>query len=618
MSETMSLAGDFPAQTEADWQRLVAGVLNKGRPEDKHLSPEEAEARLRTDLPGGLVVEPLYVRPEGDRPLGVPGAMPFTRGRAVRDPLAPWDVRQWHDDPDAAATRAAILDDLEHGVSSVWLQIGADGLAPGDVAVALGGVDLTIAPVVVSSWDDQNGAAAALLAVLKESDRSAVSGNLGLDPLGAAARTGADPDLSGLAQGVADVGDLPKVRAITVDARLYHDAGADDVDEIAYAVATGVTYLRHLADAGVEPAKAFAQIDFRISATADQFLTIAKVRALRRLWARVGEVLDVPEQARGAVVHAVTALRMFTRDDPWTNVLRSTIAAFGASAGGADAITVLPYDTVAGLPEKFSRRLARNTQIILADESNVGRVTDPAGGSWYVEDLTDDVAGKAWAAFQELEGVGGMAMALTDGLVAQRITADRDEAAGRLASRRHPITGVSMFPLAGEKPVQRKARAPLPTGDKALAPHRDAEVFEALRDRASAYAAANGCAPSVAIAALGTRRDVGARETFVQNLLGVAGIATVTHEGEDSAQKAGSGQPDTVVIACSPKGYATYAADAVAALRGAGVGQVLVAGRAKELGDTTVDGEIFDGMDVVAFLNDLLDRLGAPAEGATS
>ena len=125
----------------------------------------------------------------------------------------------------------------------------------------------------------------------------------------------------------------------------------------------------------------------------------------------------MPEAQRGAFTHAVTSLRMFTREDPWVNVLRSTLAAFGASLGGADAITVLPYDSVAGLPERFSRRLARNTQILLADESNVGRVTDPGGGSWYLESLTDQLASAAWARFQEVERAGGAVRALADGLL---------------------------------------------------------------------------------------------------------------------------------------------------------------------------------------------------------
>ena len=206
-------------------------------------------------------------------------------------------------------------------------------------------------------------------------------------------------------------------RAITVDARVLHEAGATDVDALAVAVATGVEYLRHLEAAGIPASEAFGQIDLRVGATADQFLTAAALRAVRRVWARVGEACGVVEDQRGVRTHAVTSLRMFTREDPWVNVLRSTLAAFGASVGGADSITVLPYDTVLGLPERLGRRLARNTQILLADESNVGRVTDPGGGSWYLESLTDQVADAVWARFQEVERAGGAVQALADGVL---------------------------------------------------------------------------------------------------------------------------------------------------------------------------------------------------------
>ena len=614
MSESMILAGGFPAQTHEDWQRLVAGVVNKSRAEDAKLAPADAEASLRTTLAGDLVIDPLYSRPADARPLGVPGAMPFTRGRALRDPNQPWDVRQLHDDPDAARTRAAVLDDLEHGATSVWVHIGADGIAPDAVAEALADVRLDLAPVVVSSWDAQPAAAEALLAVLRGA--AVASGNLGHDPIGAAARTGATPDLSGLVGAIGGLDGLPEVRAITVDARVYRDAGASAVDEIAYAVATGIAYLRALAEAGIEAPKAFPHIEFRISATADQFLTIAALRALRALWARVGEVCGVPESERGARVHAVTATRMFTREDPWVNVLRSTIATFAACAGGADSITVLPYDTIAGLPEKFSRRLARNTQIVLADEANIGRVTDPAGGSYYVEDLTRDVATKAWAVVQAVEAAGGMPAALANGLVAQRIQEAIAEEGARIATRRQPITGVSMFPLAGEQRLARRSRADLPTRDGALLPRRDAAAYEGLRDRSLAFATQGGVAPSVALVVLGGRRDFGARETFVTNLLAAGGIEASLFEGELAAADAAATNPSVAVIASSPKGYAAHAADAVATLREAGVPTIFVAGRARELGATSVDGEIYDGMDVVAFLSGLLDRLGAPAEGA--
>lgn len=611
-SPDLALAAGFPAQTHEHWRELAAAVVNKTRADDAKVTGEQAEDSMRSHLPGGLTIDPLYLRPDNPRPLGVPGAMPFTRGRTLRDADQPWDVRQLHDHPDAATTREAVLDDLEHGVTSIWLHVGADGLDPADIATALAEVQLDLAPVVVSSVDQQAAAATALRAVLTAAPQA--TGNLGLDPIGAAARLGTTPDLTGLADALADL-DPARIRAITVDSRAYRDAGATAVEEIGYAVATGVSYLRALAAEGVSPAGAFPHVEFRVSATADQFLTIASIRALRRLWARVGEVLEVPESERGARVHAVTSRRMFTRDDPWVNVLRSTIATFAASAGGADAITVLPYDTVAGLPEKFSRRLARNTQTLLADESNVARVTDPAGGSWYVESLTDDLATKAWLVVQEVERSGGMAIALTGGRIADRIAASRAATDEAVANRRQPITGVSMFPLAGETPLARTPRA---TPDwPGLTPHRDSEAFEALRDRASAAETT----PSVVIAALGERRDFGARETFVANLLAVGGIAAETVQGTPAevAAAAEARHTDVVCLASSPKGYAAHGADTVAGLREAHVREVLVAGRRTELGDAAgeVDGEVRDGMDVVAFLSGLLDRLGAPAEGAT-
>ncbi|KGN43058.1 methylmalonyl-CoA mutase subunit beta [Knoellia aerolata] len=561
----MALAAHFPERTEAEWRELVAGVVNKGRPEGEHLGPDDAVASMRSRIDGGLVVEPLYTRPAEPTPLGVPGEMPFTRGRAVRDADVPWDVRQLHDDPDAAATRSSVLADLESGVTSVWLHVGADGLAAADVAEALADVRLDLAPVVVSSWDDQVGAADALYAVLSGS--AAASGNLGHDPLGAAARTGAPADLSPLAGAVRRLVGRAELRAVTVDTRPYAEAGASVTDELGFALATGVAYLRHLEGEGVEVVDAFRHIEFRVSASADQFLTAAALRALRRAWARVGESVGVPEASRGAFTHAVTSGRMFSRDDAWTNILRSTLATFGASLGGADAITVLPFDTVAGLPTAFSRRIARNTQIILAEESYVARVTDPAGGAWYVEALTDDVATAAWAVLQEVERGGGMVEALANGAVAQRISADvaaRDHA---LATRAQPLTGVSTFPLAGEKPLGRVRRAALPTQAGALLPHRDSAIFEALRDRSAAFAAEHGHPPRVAVPTLAVPRAADRRVDAV-NILTVAGIEAAD-DGTDVAAS----------LTATDTGYEGVAGD----------------------------------MDVVAFLSALLDETGAPA-----
>ena len=598
--ESPALAAGFPQQGREEWQRLVAAVLNKGRAEDARLDGVQAEAALRRHLEGGLEVDAIYLRGDrDDRDLGVPGAMPFTRGRALRDATTPWDVCQLHDDPDAAVTRAAVLDDLEHGVTSVWVHVGDDGIAAADLPEVLADVRLDLAPVVLSSVTDQPGAARALLDLVD--GRETVGGNLGLDPFGAAARLGTTPDLAPLADLVRECAHLDGWRAITVDARVVHEAGATDVDALAVAVATGVAYLRHLEAAGIAAAEAFGQVDLRLGATADQFLTAAAVRAVRRVWARVGEACGVVEDQRGVRTHAVTSLRMFTREDPWVNVLRSTLATFGASVGGADSITVLPYDTVLGLPERLGRRIARNTQILLADESNVGRVTDPGGGSWYLESLTDEVAAAIWARFQEVERAGGAVQALADGLVHRWVAQACAERDRELATRRHPITGVSMFPAAPQAPATRRPRAALPATDRALAPRRDATAYEALRDRAATLAD-----PGVVVRTLGTRRDYGARQAFVTNLLAAGGLRPTD-----------AGSP-VAILASSPKGYAEHGAAAIDELRAAGVERVLVAGRASELGDAAgrVDGEVHDGIDVVAFLSDLLDRL-TPTSAST-
>ncbi|MEN0069696.1 MAG: methylmalonyl-CoA mutase small subunit [Propionicimonas sp.] len=613
MTDTpLLLAGDFDTPTREDWEAEVLKVLNRRRPEGKELTIDQAMARLRTTTVDGLTIEPLYT--ETERVLGHPGVTPFTRGTLVKtSPMTTWDIRQLHEDPDVAFTRAQVLTDLERGASSLWLRVGSDAIAVEDLATVLDGVQPDLAPISVSSVEDQVAAAKALVAYWKAVGAHHARGNLGLDPLALAARTGQEPDLGPLAEWVsATLAELPAVRALTVDVLPYDDAGAGDVDQLAFAIATGVEYLRNLAAAGISPADAFGQLAFRVSANADQFTTIARLRALRRLWARVGEVSGVPEGARGAVQHAVTSWRMVTRDDPWVNLLRGTIATFAAAVGGAEIITCLPFDAAQGLPEEFSRRLARNTQLLAAEESNIGRVSDPAGGSWFVESLTDQLAAKAWASFQEIEAAGGTAAALAAGLVAGKIATTAAERGKRLASRKQPITGVSMFPKPDEEPLTVRERPAAPQR-QGLAPRRDSEVFEALRDRSAAADAK----PAVFLACLGARRDFGARETFISALLGVAGIERPSSEGgsteEIVAKVTGSGATQ-VILCSSAKVYAAQAIEVARALKEAGVPTVFIAGRKTETGaddvDSVIDGEVFDGMDVVAFLDQTMDRIG--------
>lgn len=611
MTDSLVLAGDFDTPSRQDWEAEVLKVLNRKRPPGTEINLDKAMARLTTTTVDGLVIEPLYT---DDGSAAMAGAATRSTHAAIG---ASWDVRALHEDPDVAATNAAVLEDLAKGATSLWLLTGEGAIPCARLADALAGVRADLAPVAVSSTDDPEAAAEALLVWLKNSGTDPGAGNLGVDPLAFAAATGRPADLTGLAAWATRVEGMPGVKPYIVDVRGYDEAGAGDIDQLAIAVATGIAYVRTLVAAGISAERAFGLLEFRVTANADQFSTIARLRALRRLWARVGEVLEVPEAARGAIQHAVTSRRMVTRDDPWVNLLRGTIATFAAAVGGAEQVTCLPYDDAHGLPSAFSRRMARNTQLIAAEESNLGRVTDPAGGSWYVESLTDQLATKAWARVQEIEAAGGMAAALESGLVIGWIAAVVSERGKRLATRKQPITGVSMFPLAVETPPEgTKPRPPAPHRD-GLQPLRDAEVYEALRDRTARQTAATGTQPGVFLACLGARRDFGPRETFTANLLLAAGLAHPSAEDTDAAgyvaAAKAAGTP-MAILCSSGKQYAAHGVEVATALKDAGIAAVWIAGRTSELkttdGAAVIDGEIFDGMDVAGFLSDTLDRLG--------
>ena len=612
--EALVLAGDFDIPTYDQWAAEVAKVLNKGRPEDKLLSADQAIDRLRTHTVDGLTVEPIYTAADAIGELGAPGTVPFTRGTTVRNgDMDAWDVRALHEDPDVAVTREAIATDLERGATSIWLRVDPDAIAAADVPAVLADVLLELAKVEVSSRSDQAAAAKALLAFYNASDKpkNHLSLNLGIDPLGEAALNGTTADLSGLSSWVAELDGFKDSQAFVVDGTIYHNAGAGDVHEVAWVIATAVEYVRALVSQGVSVDDAFDAISFRVTATTDQVATISRLRALRTVWARVGEVFGVTPAKRGARQHAVTSWREVTRDDAYVNILRGSIEAFSAAVGGAEAITVLPFDTAWGLPSAFSRRVARNTQIILAEESNIGRVNDPAGGAWYFESLTNQIAQAAWTEFQKVEAAGGFAAYLAAGEVATVLADLNAKRAKLLATRKQPITGVSEFPNPTEAAVTTATARPEAPAYAGLAWHRDAEVFEALRD------ATKGTDAKVFLACLGSRRDFGGREGFASNYFHIAGLETPEVEGGSTeeiveAWKA-SGTP-VVALCSSAKVYAAQGFEVAKALKEAGAAKVILAGNIKELGDVNTDGVIDStialGMDVVAGLSDVLNTLG--------
>ncbi|MFE6093340.1 methylmalonyl-CoA mutase family protein [Streptomyces massasporeus] len=592
----LELAGEFPDVPHEQWQRLVAGVLRKS---GKDVEGAEAEHALSTALEDGLRTRPLYTAHDSAPEPGLPGFAPFVRGgRAEGNTVGGWDVRQRH----TVSDRDAVLGDLENGVTSLWLTVGEGGIPVPDLGRVLDGVYLDLAPVVLDAGRDAEPAARELLRVYEERGvaRDAARGNLGADPLGHEARTGQPCDTAPAAElARLCAGEYPGLRALTVDALLYHEAGGSAAQELGCSLATGVAYLRELAGAGLDVEQACAQLEFRYAATADQFLTIAKLRAARRLWARVAEVCGAPG-AGAQLQHAVTSPVMMTRRDPWVNMLRSTIATLAAGAGGADAVTVLPFDHALGLPDAFARRIARNTSTILIEESHLSRVIDPAGGSWYVERLTDELAHAGWEFFQRIERLGGMPAALRSGDLERDLAETWQARAGLLAKRREPITGVSEFPFLAEKPVVR-ADAPEPRSGGLPRVRRD-EAYEALRARSDAHLAATGSRPRIFLAALGPAAAHTARLTFASNLFQAGGIEPVT---EGTFEESGA----TEAVLCSSDAlYAEQAEAAVQDLKAAGARHVFLAGRPGD--HPGVDAYVFAGCDAVAVLSATLDRMG--------
>ena len=600
--DALALAAEFDPVTRQQWRGLVAGVLRKAGRDDL---PDPVEDALSRTVATGVRVVPLYTAEDaGDLPsaVGVPGLAPFVRGAragAAPDSGAPagWDIRQRHAHPDVAVTTEAIAADLENGATSLWLVLGEGAIPVDSLGDVLADVLLDLAPVTV-----QGGvpAAEAFLTLVEGRTDLARGSSLGLDPLGVHAAGGEQQDLSGLAEFARRAAAHEGLRAVVADATVFHDAGASAVEELGCSIAAGVAYLRALTEGGLSVDQAFGQLEFRYAASADQFTTIAALRAARRMWARVGEVSGASPDVRAQRQHAVTSSVMTTKRDPWVNLLRTTVAGFAAGVGGADVVTVQPFDAALGLPDAFSRRIARNTSSLLTEEGHLARVLDPAGGSWYVEKLTDDLAQAAWGLFTEIERAGGLAAALDSGLVRDRIGAAWEARAKRLATRQDPVTGVSEFPNLTEKlPSREPAADVLPTGG--LPRVRAAQEFEALRDAADRA----GRRPTVYLATIGPIAKHTARASFAANLFQAGGLGTPSGDGAAGFTGAGT----TVACICgTDRDYAASAAGLAKDLTAAGATQVWLAGK-PDLGIEGVDGYVFAGCDALDVLRTVHDEL---------
>lgn len=628
-------------QARARWRAAVAGVLAKssrreqadieretgGEPERLLDTPVEGEAGQ-----GGFAIHALYTALDALPEQPLPGQWPYVRGAdALRDVNSGWKVAEVFPvgGPGSAAdTNAAVLNALTDGVSALTLRIGDAGVPAAELPRVFDDVYLGLVPVLLDGAEagDYTTAADAMLALVDGLDpdsRANLSVDLGADPLTAPLARRAAPSIDEVIAVASRAAGRQGVRAIAVNGPALHNLGAGATGELAAGLAAAVAYLRLLTEAGLSVADAARQISFRLAADDDQFITIAKVRAARQLWARVTEVAGAPESG-AAVVHAETSLAMMTQRDPWVNMLRTTLAAFGAGVGGADTVLVWPFDTVIpggqpGTSATFARRIARNTQLLLLEESHLGRVLDPAGGSWFVEDLTERLAEQAWRQFQELEALGGFEAAREH--IAERIAEVAAARAEDIAHRRTAITGVNEYPNLDEPPLAVSSPSAQPHDSAEQAGlRRYAAQFEALRDRSDVHLGRTGARPRVLLLPVGPMAEHNIRTTFAANLLASGGIEVINPGAVDAdavaaaVQQAGS--PAVAVLCGSDARYGAEAAAVIGAARAAGIGRVYLAGPEKALaGDSDTDPKPDDYLtmkiDAVQALSDLLTRLGA-------
>lgn len=661
-----TLKDDFPPVSYDQWRTLAEADLDGA----------EFEQKLVTRTYEGFDIQPLYMRQDrpGERdPAGFPGLAPFVRGgRPLGMSVSGCDLRQEHLHPDLTATNQAILADLQGGVTSLLVRLdfaarsgfdpddsrageiaGRDGIMAyhvDDFAAALSGVDLQTFGVALEAGAAFLPAAAMLAAHWRRMGITPqrARGAFNADPLAVLARDGELPVAPEAA--LAQMADLavwtsnhfPHVTAIRAGSAPYHHAGATAVQDIAFGVATGIEYLRAMTAAGLDVDSAARQIVFSISLGTHHFLAIAKLRAARKLWSRVVEASGGSPAAGAMHIHTRTSKRVLTQRDPYVNILRNTAAVFAALIGGAEVITSVPFDAACGLPDDFSRRIARNTLLVLQEEGHLHRVVDPAGGSWYLDWMTDKMAELAWENVQEIERHGGMLHALQSGWVTREINSAFVPRAKDIARRKEGITGVSDFADPCEERVlhpppdlealrtaaclrvasrrrESSALAQLAgiTGNSGrqtemaieaalagasigqlaealgfhddlrgfnapIAPHPFAQPFELLRDASDKWFAQQGRRPRVFLANMGKAAHYTARATYAKGFFEAGGFEVISRDGfadADAAAKAfASSEASIAVICSSDKLYAEVVPQVAAALKLAGARTVVLAG----------------------------------------
>lgn len=614
MSENTPLLDEFTAPTADQWHAEVERLL-KGAPFAKKMFTRTLEGlkvgsmATAADLPGTDWSDTL------------PGQSPYLRGSGES---GPWLVAQEIPLEAPARFNAALQKDLARGQTAVNLITkdvdprGTSLVGREDLGKVLEGVDLEAIPILIQSGTAHLSVAESLMALAGERcvDPGALRGRLGCDPVAGLAIMGSLPvpadqlydELADLSRRV--VAEAPGLRTLPVFEDPWHDGGADGALGLGLTLATAVAALKEMESRGLSLEEAAGRIHFNLCIGSDFFLEIARLRALRLMWTRVLEACGVDPVLGRIMVHARTSRRTSTVLDPHVNMLRATTQAMSAVLGGVDSLHVTPFDDATGDPDDFSRRIARNVQLVLSHECRLDHVADPAGGSWFVEKLTADVSAKAWEHFQAVEKIGGIMAGLADGTIQEWITAAADERAGRLASRREVLVGTNQYPDPHPMKGASASADAAPSGAVPL--RRDGVPFENLRTRVEALGRKNPSAGRVFCACLGDVSRYMPRLEFTRRFFRVGGFgisgdsfSTTVEEALAAARADGAG---TVVLVGLDATYAEMAAPVAAALKNEPDPPVVI------LAGAPVEGAALD--EAINMKSNVLDVLGRLADTA--
>ena len=529
--ETDKLLEDFPPVSTAQWQAAIARDLKGADP----------EKRLTWRTEEGLAVKPFY-RAEDLAGLAygytAPGDFPYRRGaRTTGD----WRIRE---EIDAADTEAA-------------MRSACAAIAAGAEEIAFSGIsvenvrdlekllrNLDTIPVHFARADER------LIRMLIERQNG--------QPFAAEISTGCDAlaslEFAAEVIAAAPAGLVP----FTVHGAAFRETGATAIEEIGLALAAGVDFLAALREHGVDADRAAAALEFSFAVDSNYFFEIAKLRAFRTLWARAVESFGGKHQA--ARIAARTSRWNQTVYDPHVNILRATTEAMAAVLGGADAVTVAPFDACYKAPDEASRRLARNTQLLLKHEAWLGRVADAGGGSYALETITDFLSGEGWRHFQNIETCGGLRKAQAKGAIAQaldRSLAARDQA---VALRKRVLVGTNQFANPSERALDRVNE------ERMKADLRGAKGYEELRLRTERHAAAGGKTPRVLLAEIGDVKMRAARSNFAANIFACAGFEIFTRRFKKAAEIAAA-EADVIVLCSADAEYAALAGELLSKLK---------------------------------------------------